>query len=73
MEIIIIISIIVCPIAFIAWILWRKRTITLASDKAALDKAWHVVRDDPNYMQRRLYEERRSEDEARARKEAKDL
>jgi hypothetical protein len=73
MEIIIIVSIIVFPVAFIAWILWRKRTTTLALDKAALDEAWHVVRNDPNYMQRRLYEDRRSEDEARARKEAKDL
>ena len=73
MEIIIIVFIVVFPIAFIAWILRRKRATALASDRAALDEAWHVVRNDPNYVQRRLYEERRSEDEARARKEAEDL
>jgi hypothetical protein len=34
-----------------------------------LDRAWRIVLEDPNYPHRRRYEERKRDDEARARKE----
>jgi len=65
MELIIIAGIIV----FIVWIIWKVRASNRASRKAALDQAWHVVLSDPNYLQRRRYEERMREDETQARNE----
>ena len=54
----------------IVWIIWKVRADTRASKEAALDRAWREVLNDPNYMHRRHYEERKREDEAQARKEA---
>jgi len=54
----------------IVWIFWKKRAETRASKEDALEQAWREVMNDPNYEHRRHYEERKREDEARARKEA---
>ncbi len=64
MEIVILLFLVVC----IVWISWNARTKIRASKKAALDAAWRVVLNDPNYMHRRRYEERMREDKAQARK-----
>ena len=66
MEFVVIFGLIGC----IVWIFWKVRADTRASKEAALDRAWREVLNDPNYMQRRHYEERKREDEAQARKEA---
>ena len=48
------------------WIVWKMRANMRASDEAALDQAWRLVLDDPNYLDRRRNEERkRVVDEAR--------
>jgi hypothetical protein len=64
MEVIIILF----PVIVIVWILWNVRKNNRASKTAALDEAWRIVLDDSNYVHRRRYEERKREDEARARK-----
>jgi hypothetical protein len=56
-------------VAGIVWIVWKMRASSRASNAADLDQAWRVVLSDPNYLHRRRYEERKREDEARARKE----
>jgi hypothetical protein len=54
-------------VALIAWVVWTERKSKEALDKDMLDQAWREVLDDPNYMERRHYEERkRVEDQARA-------
>jgi len=53
----------------IVWIFWKVRAATRASKEAALNRAWREVLNDPNYMHRRRYEERKREEEARVRKE----
>lgn len=65
MELVILFFVVAC----IVWIVWKTRANTRASNDAALHQAWRVVLDDPNYLHRRRYEERKREDEARARKE----
>ena len=65
MELVILIFVVAC----IIWIVWKMRASTRASHDAAVDQAWRVVLNDPNYLHRRRYEERKREDEARARKE----
>ena len=55
-------------IACIAWVMWTERKSKQASDKDALDQAWRDVLNDPNYAERRHFEERRRVvDQARAR------
>ena len=50
----------------IVWIIRKMRANMRASDEAALDQAWRLVLDDPNYLDRRRNEERkRVVDEAR--------
>jgi hypothetical protein len=39
-------------------IAWKVRMENRALEKAALDEAWHKVLNDPNYVERRSYEER---------------
>ena len=56
-------------VAGIVWIVWKVRADVRASRNADLEHAWRVVLDDPNYAHRRRFEERKREDEARARKE----
>jgi len=51
------------------WLVWRIRSSEKASEKAALEEAWDLVLEDPNYDHRRRYEERKRAEEARARKE----
>ncbi len=54
-------------VASIAWVVWTERKSKQALDKDALDQAWREVLDDPHYMERRHYEERkRVQDQARA-------
>ena len=53
----------------IVWIVWKTREGKRASRNADLERAWRVVLNDPNYDHRRRYEERKREDEARAREE----
>jgi hypothetical protein len=60
-EIIIIILIIGIPTAVIVWLLKRRLAKARAPFEAVLDDAWRVVLSDPNYMQRRLDEERKRE------------
>ena len=64
---------VVCAIVFVALIVWRMRTKARAKSRAtkdaALERAWRIVLEDPNYPHRRRYEERKRDDEARARKE----
>lgn len=55
MEIIIIIFLVAC----IVWLVVKMRRRTMELDKAALDAAWRVVLDDPNYKDRRALEERK--------------
>jgi ABC-type nickel/cobalt efflux system permease component RcnA len=57
-------------IATAIWVVWRIRAKRRAEREATLHQAWHVVLDDPDYARRRRYEERRHDDEVRARKEA---
>jgi hypothetical protein len=61
--------IIVLVVAGIVWVVWKVRADMRESEEADLDRAWRVVLDDPNYAHRRRFEERKREDEARARKE----
>jgi len=58
--------IIVIVVALIAWVVWTEPKSKEALDKDLLDQAWREVLDDPQYMERRHYEERkRVEDQAR--------
>jgi len=60
---IIIFIVVVC----IAWVVWTEQKSKQALDKDALDQAWREVLDDPHYVERRHFEERkRVEDQARA-------
>ena len=43
----------------IVWIVWKARTENRALEKAALDDAWRLVLNDPDYMNRRRCEERK--------------
>jgi hypothetical protein len=63
MEIIIILLVLSC----IVLIVWKVRTHNRALKKAALAQAWREVLTDPDYMNRRRYEERKR-DEALAHK-----
>jgi len=60
-------------IASIIWIVLKVRSHDRSLEKAALDQAWRIVLDDPHYAARRVYEERRHEDEARLRRETEGL
>lgn len=64
MEIIIISFLVAC----IMWLVVKIRRRNTESEHAALDAAWRVVLDDPNYKERRALEERKraAEDQARA-------
>ncbi len=64
MEIIIISLFVAC----IMWLVVKIRRRNTESEHAALDAAWRVVLNDPNYKERRALEERKraSEDQARA-------
>jgi len=61
MEFIIIFSV----IGGIILIVWKVRANSLAAKAAVLDRAWREVLSDPNYLQRRDYEERKLKDRAR--------
>ena len=51
-------------ILFIVWIVWRVLAKNRAVREAALDEAWQIVLNDPDY------ERRRQEEEARWRRES---
>ena len=60
MEIVIIILLIIC-------VIWLAMKVGIASqDEAALANAWRVVRSDPNYKERRPFEERKHTAEEQA-------
>lgn len=62
-AIIIIFIVVVC----VAWVVWTEQKSKQALDRDALAQAWREVLDDPHYMERRHYEERkRVADQARA-------
>jgi hypothetical protein len=63
------IIIMLCAVGSILWIVWKVRAHDRVLEKATLDQAWRIVLDDPHYANRRQYEERKHEDEARLRKE----
>jgi hypothetical protein len=52
-------TIIFIVVAFIAWVAWTAQKSKQALDKEFLDEAWREVLDDPHYMERRHYEERK--------------
>ena len=52
-------------IAGVGWIIWRWRV----KDKMALERAWRLVLEDPNYEHLVHSEKRREEEDARLRKE----
>ena len=59
--------IVLVSVACIAWMIWTERKSKQALDRDALDQAWREVSDDPNYAERRHFEERkRVVDQARA-------
>lgn len=66
------IIIISCVIGSIIWIVWKIRAHDRALKMAVLDQAWRTVLDDPHYMDRRQHEERKHEEEVRARRMAED-
>lgn len=54
-------------VACIAWVVWIERKSKLALEKDALDQAWREMPNDPQYAERRHFEERkRIVDQARA-------
>src|SRR5450759_1687726 len=53
------IIIILCMVAGIVWIIRKVWAEDRALDDAALDQAWRIVLDDPNYVDRRRHEERK--------------
>ena len=60
---IIVLVVVVC----IAWVIWTEQKSKKALDKDALEQAWREVPDDPHYVERRQFEERkRVENQARA-------
>jgi hypothetical protein len=61
MEIIVILIVVGC----IAWVVWAVRRDRQALDKERLDRAWRKVLNDPHYMERRHYEERKRVENAR--------
>ncbi len=65
MEFIVIVSL----VAGVIWIAWRARAKSLAAKESALNRAWHEVLDDPQYLHRRRYEERMREDKERVRRD----
>jgi hypothetical protein len=67
------IIIILFLVASIVWIVRKVRAHDRALEKDALHQAWRIVLDDPHYVHRRQYEERKHEEEARLRKEAEGL
>ena len=57
--------IIICMLGIFVWIVWEVRARKHALREAILDQAWSEVLSDPNYMERRHFEERkRVEDDA---------
>jgi len=63
-EIIIILVVVVS----IALVVWTEQKSKQTLDKDAMDQAWHESLDDPHYVERRHYEERkRVEDDAHKR------
>ena len=52
-------------IAGVGWIIWRWRV----KDKMALEQAWRLVLEDPNYEHLAHSEKRRAEEDALLRKE----
>jgi hypothetical protein len=67
------IIVILCLVVAIVWLVLKVRAHGRALKKATLDQAWHIVLDDPNYVHRRQFQERKHEEEARLRKEAEGL
>jgi Tfp pilus assembly protein PilE len=51
--------IIVIVVAFIAWIVWTVREHKQVVAKDILNQAWHEVLNDPHYLERRHFEERK--------------
>jgi hypothetical protein len=59
--------IVLVAVVCIAWVIWTEQKSKKALDKDALEQAWREVPDDPHYVERRHFEERkRVEDQARA-------
>jgi len=54
-EIVIVLIVLGC----IAWVVWSVREHKQASEIAALGQAWRDVLDDPHYIDRRHFEERK--------------
>jgi Tfp pilus assembly protein PilE len=50
-------------LGWIAWIVWTVWEYIQASKNAAWDQAWRVVLDDPHYIERRHFEERKRVEE----------
>ena len=46
-------------IACIGWLVWTVREDNRAIDKDVLDQAWREVLNDPHYLERRHFEERK--------------
>ena len=54
-----VVTIILIVVAFIAWVVWTEQKSKQALDKDLLDQAWRDVLNDPHYLERRHYEERK--------------
>jgi Tfp pilus assembly protein PilE len=57
------IMIVLIVLGCIAWVVWAVREHKQASEIAALGQAWRDVLDDPHYMERRHFEERKRVEE----------
>jgi len=57
------IMIVLIVLGCIAWVVWSVREHKQASEIAALGQAWRDVLDDPHYMERRHFEERKRVEE----------
>ena len=51
--------IVLIGVACIVWLLWTVREDNQAIAKDVLDQAWRDVLNDPHYMERRRFEERK--------------
>ena len=53
------IAIVLIVIGNIVWVVWAVREYKRAKAKDILDQAWREVLDDPHYIERRHFEERK--------------
>jgi hypothetical protein len=52
-------AIVLIVISTIVWVTWAVQEYKRAIAKDLLDQAWHEVLDDPRYIERRHFEERK--------------